>query len=82
MDRETGRIHDMESAEFMRRVEKAPEIRQRMMEMLVPPTEKQMARRPPKVGRNETCPCGSGMKFKKCCLLVPLKGRLEDREND
>ena len=21
-----------------------------------------------KVGRNETCPCGSGLKFKKCCL--------------
>lgn len=20
------------------------------------------------VGRNELCPCGSGMKFKKCCL--------------
>ena len=20
-----------------------------------------------KVGRNEPCPCGSGMKFKKCC---------------
>jgi uncharacterized protein len=22
----------------------------------------------PKVGRNEPCPCGSGKKFKKCCL--------------
>jgi SWIM/SEC-C metal-binding protein len=22
---------------------------------------------PPKIGRNETCPCGSGKKFKKCC---------------
>ncbi len=22
-----------------------------------------------KVGRNEVCPCGSGRKFKKCCLL-------------
>jgi len=21
-----------------------------------------------KVGRNELCPCGSGLKFKKCCL--------------
>ena len=21
----------------------------------------------PKVGRNEPCPCGSGLKFKKCC---------------
>ena len=23
----------------------------------------------PKVGRNEPCPCGSGKKFKHCCLL-------------
>ena len=22
----------------------------------------------PKVGRNEPCPCGSGKKYKKCCL--------------
>ena len=21
----------------------------------------------PKVGRNEPCPCGSGLKYKKCC---------------
>ncbi len=24
--------------------------------------------RPPKVGPNELCPCGSGKKFKKCCM--------------
>ncbi len=23
--------------------------------------------KPPKVGRNEPCPCGSGKKYKKCC---------------
>jgi hypothetical protein len=23
------------------------------------------------VGRNDLCPCGSGLKFKKCCLLKP-----------
>jgi uncharacterized protein YecA (UPF0149 family) len=22
---------------------------------------------PPRVGRNDPCPCGSGKKFKKCC---------------
>ena len=22
---------------------------------------------PPKVGRNDPCPCGSGKKYKKCC---------------
>ncbi|MEP7310915.1 MAG: DUF1186 domain-containing protein [Acidobacteriota bacterium] len=26
-------------------------------------------RAPPKVGRNEPCPCGSGKKFKTCCLV-------------
>ena len=24
----------------------------------------------PKVGRNESCPCGSGRKYKKCCLAA------------
>ncbi len=34
--------------------------------------DKTSARVPPiqshKVGRNEPCPCGSGKKYKKCCL--------------
>lgn len=25
-------------------------------------------RRGPKVGRNDPCPCGSGQKYKKCCM--------------
>jgi uncharacterized protein YecA (UPF0149 family) len=24
----------------------------------------------PKAGRNDPCPCGSGRKYKKCCLNV------------
>lgn len=24
-----------------------------------------------KIGRNEKCPCGSGVKYKKCCLIAP-----------
>ncbi len=27
-----------------------------------------IAREPPAVGRNAPCPCGSGIKYKKCCL--------------
>ncbi len=27
-----------------------------------------------KVGRNDPCPCGSGRKYKKCCLNKPVKG--------
>jgi len=39
--------------------------------MEIEPTEKQMSRKPyPKVGRNDPCPCGSGKKFKKCCLIL------------
>lgn len=29
-------------------------------------TDKQIRKK--KVGRNEFCPCGSGIKFKKCCI--------------
>jgi hypothetical protein len=31
-----------------------------------------------KVGRNDPCPCGSGKKFKKCCLKKQDDGRLFD----
>ena len=24
--------------------------------------------KPEKIGRNDKCPCGSGLKYKKCCL--------------
>jgi len=27
-----------------------------------------LRREHPKIGRNETCPCGSGQKYKRCCL--------------
>ena len=30
-------------------------------------TPSQPLRAPPKVGRNDPCPCGSGKKYKKCC---------------
>lgn len=28
----------------------------------------------PKIGRNDPCPCGSGKKYKKCCLGKKEKG--------
>jgi len=31
-------------------------------------------RRAPKVGRNDPCPCGSGRKYKKCCMLQDSAG--------
>ena len=33
-----------------------------------PPLVDTVVRSTPKVGRNEPCPCGSGKKYKKCCL--------------
>ena len=32
-------------------------------------SEHPLKRRMPKVGRNKPCPCGSGKKYKKCCLI-------------
>lgn len=42
--------------------------------MKVPPTEKQ--RRKMKIGRNEQCPCGSGEKFKRCCMFRIARGEV------
>jgi len=37
-----------------------------------PPAPVQTIRREgPKVGRNDACPCGSGQKYKRCCLNKP-----------
>jgi SEC-C motif domain protein len=33
----------------------------------VVPKPKQVIRETPKTGRNDPCPCGSGLKYKKCC---------------
>ena len=30
--------------------------------------EKESQPKIPKVGRNDPCPCGSGKKYKKCCM--------------
>ena len=34
-----------------------------------PATHAATPRPAPKIGRNDYCPCGSGLKYKKCCLL-------------
>jgi uncharacterized protein len=33
-----------------------------------PPARATVVRKNPKPGRNDPCPCGSGLKYKKCCL--------------
>jgi len=42
-----------------------PEDISEVERLLNPPKPKQVE---PKVGRNDPCPCGSGKKFKKCCM--------------
>ena len=32
------------------------------------PVATTVVRKKKKIGRNEPCPCGSGKKFKKCCI--------------
>ena len=32
------------------------------------PAIAQVIRTEPKIGRNDVCPCGSGKKYKKCCM--------------
>lgn len=34
------------------------------------------------VGRNAPCPCGSGKKYKKCCLKSDEQSRLAERKTD
>ena len=43
-----------------------PKKKSDLVAMKIPPTTAQLKRK--KVGRNEPCPCGSGTKFKRCCL--------------
>jgi len=71
MDTRDGRIYTAtDDKEFERLM-----ANKFMKPMVVPPTPSQLDRKPPKVGRNEPCPCGSGKKFKKCCLNPPVKKR-------
>jgi uncharacterized protein len=35
------------------------------------PNASDASRSSPRVGRNDPCPCGSGKKYKKCCLNAP-----------
>jgi transposase-like protein len=45
----------------------APEIVHNSAQPPNPPAET-IRRASPKIGRNDLCPCGSGKKFKRCCL--------------
>lgn len=61
MDTRTGRIYSLDEVVAM-----SEEDRRYMRPMDLAPTPIQRERL--KVGRNDYCPCGSGKKFKRCCL--------------
>jgi uncharacterized protein len=42
--------------------------RRRSLEGEMPPSRAREAPATPRTGRNDPCPCGSGRKYKKCCL--------------
>jgi SEC-C motif len=60
---EYERFHVEVEQERMRRAQIRSERR-----ALIVPSNRTFVRTEPKVGRNDPCPCGSGNKYKKCCL--------------
>jgi len=72
MDTRTGQIIPGELLdELKKKAAHESEIKKRLdefKEMAIPPTPRQKMKM--KVGRNDPCPCGSGLKFKKCCLIA------------
>jgi uncharacterized protein YecA (UPF0149 family) len=67
MDTRSGQIYTQEQLDRMSPESRAL-LQPHLATMHVAPTQAQLRRRRPRVGRNEPCPCGSGLKFKRCCL--------------
>jgi uncharacterized protein YecA (UPF0149 family) len=61
MDTKTGEIVDYKQLKKNFKV-----IPQHFKPMKISPTSKQLKSH--RINRNDPCPCGSGKKFKKCCL--------------
>ncbi len=57
----------------------APEDVSDVHKLLAP--EQFIARRPHAVGRNARCPCGSGRKYKQCCLTASDGARSTHPQN-
>ena len=57
----------------------APEDVRDVRKLLAP--DQFIARQPPAVGRNARCPCGSGRKYKKCCLTASAGARSTHPQN-
>ena len=68
---EAGRASLEEMATTMRRLFRTAVLEYGQLGRAIDQARRELARQPkraePKVGRNDSCPCGSGRKFKKCC---------------
>lgn len=49
-------------------VENAKQLDQKALQQLIQLYNKKPSIREYKIGRNDLCPCGSGLKYKNCCL--------------
>lgn len=69
-----GDLEDIEIALGLRAERETAPKRGEFFQRLLELSNHQEATRPrtagPKTGRNDPCPCGSGKKYKKCCLVV------------
>lgn len=62
-------------AKTMQIAKPAPNAAGASLDACAPPATVRLSLRlPPKIGRNDYCPCGSGLKYKKCCL-AKIEGR-------
>ena len=59
--------HDIPEADVAEMQASAPDIIAECVGILAADRNNRLPARPPKVGRNDPCPCGSGKKHKKCC---------------
>lgn len=72
MDTKTGKIIQLTDEEAKKYKEEFGEDRLKELDKEILALQKQLGKK--KIGRNDLCPCGSGNKFKKCCLNGDGKG--------
>lgn len=62
-----SQLHLERDRSFLAELEKAPKEVEKEIQEIEENEKQSPITSPPKMGRNEDCPCGSGKKYKKCC---------------
>jgi len=68
MDTNNGRIYTPEEMEKLFGGLKSEKRPKSFIEMILQPTPEQLDRIPPRVEKDEPCPCKSGKNFGECCF--------------